>query len=105
MDKDSLLIHSLDGNHENWKPENKVAMHFGCHTIFHNKNRPRKIVTPETRKKISQSLKGRILSPEHRRNISEAQRGEKHYNWKGDKAKKASIRHRRYIERRRKKLV
>ena len=32
---DSLLIHSLDGNHDNWAPENKVNTHFGCHQSFH----------------------------------------------------------------------
>ena len=35
QDSDSLLIHSLDGNHENWAPENKVLTHHGCHQRFH----------------------------------------------------------------------
>lgn len=32
----SLSIHSLDGNHENWNPINKVPAHIACHTSFHN---------------------------------------------------------------------
>lgn len=38
-DADSLAIHSLDGNHENWKTENKSPSHIRCHSIFHNKNK------------------------------------------------------------------
>ncbi|KKL51521.1 hypothetical protein LCGC14_2294670 [marine sediment metagenome] len=34
--KDSLVIHSLDGDHENWTPENKVPTHHGCHGSHHN---------------------------------------------------------------------
>jgi len=33
--KKSLLIHSLDGNHDNMISENKVSSHKGCHTRFH----------------------------------------------------------------------
>jgi len=33
--KDSLSIHSLDGDHENWKPENKVPVHGNCHSRYH----------------------------------------------------------------------
>ena len=33
---ESLVIHSLDGNHENWNPENKVPAHNNCHCSFHN---------------------------------------------------------------------
>lgn len=39
--------------------------------------------TEEHRKKLSETLKGRVFSPEHRRKISEAGRRSKHYNWKG----------------------
>ena len=35
-DRDSLTIHNLDGNHENWSPDNKVPTHKGCHSINHN---------------------------------------------------------------------
>jgi len=33
---ESLVIHSLDGDHENWAPENKVPAHNNCHCSFHN---------------------------------------------------------------------
>jgi hypothetical protein len=35
LDSDSLFIHSLDGNHENWNPENKVPCHHKCHSTYH----------------------------------------------------------------------
>ncbi len=31
----SLALHSLDGNHDNWDPANKVPVHIACHTGFH----------------------------------------------------------------------
>ncbi len=33
---DSLAIHSLDGNHENWDPLNKGPTHKYCHNRHHN---------------------------------------------------------------------
>jgi len=36
---DCLSIHSLDGNHENWSPENKVSVHRSCHASNHDKRR------------------------------------------------------------------
>lgn len=46
----SLAFHSLDDNHDNWDPSNKVPAHFGCHSSFHTtKNNPMK--DPETAKK------------------------------------------------------
>lgn len=33
---DSLVIHSLDENHENWSHDNKVPTHRGCHVRFHH---------------------------------------------------------------------
>ncbi len=35
--RDAVAIHSLDGNHENWDPANKVPTHWGCHISFHNR--------------------------------------------------------------------
>jgi len=32
----ALDIHSLDGNHENWDPINKVSSHRSCHARYHN---------------------------------------------------------------------
>lgn len=34
-DSDSLHLHSIDGNHENWYPENKTPIHHKCHISFH----------------------------------------------------------------------
>lgn len=36
VDSDSLLIHSIDGNHDNWNKENKVPAHRRCHGSHHN---------------------------------------------------------------------
>ena len=33
---DSLVIHSLDEDHENWNHTNKVPTHYGCHSRYHN---------------------------------------------------------------------
>ena len=33
---ESLVIHSIDGNHDNWNPMNKTPMHLECHSSFHN---------------------------------------------------------------------
>jgi len=35
-ESDSLHVHSIDGNHENWNPKNKTPMHHKCHISFHN---------------------------------------------------------------------
>ncbi len=32
---DSLIIHSLDGNHRNWDHANKVPAHRACHNTHH----------------------------------------------------------------------
>lgn len=37
-ESDSLCVHSLDGNHDNWDPDNKVPTHKKCHTEYHAKN-------------------------------------------------------------------
>lgn len=36
LDDDSLILHSLDGNHVNWESSNKVPSHNDCHTRWHN---------------------------------------------------------------------
>jgi hypothetical protein len=33
--KNSLVIHSLDGNHKNWDLKNKVPAHNHCHVAYH----------------------------------------------------------------------
>jgi len=35
LNGDSLYIHSLDENHENWDPANKVPTHNACHVSYH----------------------------------------------------------------------
>jgi len=76
MDKYSLVVHSLDGNHNNWNPENKVPAHNICHLEYHSLNKPPK--SKETCKKLSEALKGHSVSEETRRKISEANKGRKH---------------------------
>lgn len=63
-ESDSLIIHSLDRNHENWDPPNKVPSHRSCHNTHHNLNS-----SPEV-------LVKRILGHV----------GEKHPKWKGEQA-------------------
>ena len=33
---DAIHIHSLDGDHDNWDPANKVPTHCACHIPYHN---------------------------------------------------------------------
>lgn len=72
---ESLIIHSLDGDHDNWDPENKVPTHRGCHASYHmfGDNNPAK--RPEVRKLLSKAKIGKYLgvvrSDEVRRNISD----------------------------------
>lgn len=79
-DSDSLVFHSLDGNHDNWNPENKVPAHFACHESYHHKGKTGS----------KHHLFGRKLSIEHRINISKSLLGEKNKTWKGDEAKERS---------------
>lgn len=46
-----LIVHSLDGNHNNWAPENKVPVHRKCHNTIHLKG---KSPSEETRRKQSE---------------------------------------------------
>lgn len=57
-DSDSLLIHSLDGNHNNWDPKNKVPVHRGCHSRFHISGNKNPMERPEARKKLSLATTG-----------------------------------------------
>ena len=66
QESESLHIHSLDGNHDNWDFKNKVAIHGKCHAKLHHLNKPESI---ETRKKMSLSRQGKGS-----------------YNWQGDEA-------------------
>jgi len=51
-DSESIDVHSLDGNHENWNPINKVPTHHGCHISYHNarKSLKQRSVLPYLRK-------------------------------------------------------
>lgn len=90
---DSLIIHSLDGNHSNWIPINKVPAHRRCHTTFHSPSK-----NPEVAKKISKALTGitrspetrakmsASMTPERREKISIMMSGPNNPNWKGANA-------------------
>ena len=66
---DSFDVHHRDADHKNDTLENLVAMHNGCHIKLHKTGR---IVSIETRAKISASGKGYIRSLEHRQAIAAA---------------------------------
>lgn len=83
VSSDSLIIHSLDGNHENWEPPNKVPCHQTCHISYHNKNS-----SPEVKVK-------RILGNS----------GKKHYNWKGEEASDIAKYYRNLRAKRRKEKI
>lgn len=71
-----LAVHSLDGNHENWLPENKVSVHKKCHNNYHNKLKAK---NPSYCRKLSLALTGRKFSPETiiRMSISQRKRQER----------------------------
>lgn len=52
-----------------------------------SKSHTGKKLSPEHAEKLRLTLIGRPVSPETRKKIADAQRGEKHWNWKGDKVK------------------
>jgi 5-methylcytosine-specific restriction endonuclease McrA len=54
QEKDSLAIHSLDGNHENWSPNNKVPVHNSCHIRHHRTGYK---ASTETRLRMSSAQK------------------------------------------------
>lgn len=79
-ESDSLLFHSLDGNHGNWEPSNKVPAHYGCHTGSHSKGDKNPMKDPEVAAKISKALMGKpkpwlrgdnhpMRRPEHRQRM------------------------------------
>ena len=80
-DANSLVFHSLDGDHENWEPSNKVPAHNGCHIRHHNNNRSLKTV----------------------KRMSEAKLGSKNPQWKGEEASNQAKYLRGWNKRRREK--
>lgn len=105
---ESLVIHSLDGNHDNWSPINKAPAHRRCHTTFHSPSK-----NPEVAKKISKALTGITRSPEtrakmsasmtleRRKRLSILMSGSNSPTWKGDKATDKSKYMREWRRRRR----
>jgi len=79
LNGDCVIIHSLDGNHNNWSADNKAPVHRRCHSRFHSPSKE-----PEVAKKISEALTGITRSAETRAKISASTRGSKSSNWKGD---------------------
>jgi 5-methylcytosine-specific restriction endonuclease McrA len=59
----SLNIHHVNGDHSDNRPENLAAVHRGCHTSFHKTGT---VLSPETRRKIGESMKGKPWSPARR---------------------------------------
>lgn len=66
LSSDAKVVHSLDGNHDNWDPDNKVLAHNGCHHTFHCKGIARPdmmddknpMKRSEVRDKVSEALSG-----------------------------------------------
>jgi len=93
LNGESLVIHSLDDNHDNWASENKTPAHRRCHTKFHSPSK-----NPEVAKKISIALTGITRSSETRAKMSAAKTpelkqklsvmmsGSKNPMWKGNEA-------------------
>lgn len=77
-DSDSLAVHSLDGNHNNWNSENKVFSHYGCHNRFHLTGDKNPMKRPESRKKIKDATQRHWdnMTPEER-----TERGRKLKQW------------------------
>ena len=80
-DSDSLCVHSLDENHDNWAPENKVPSHISCHTRFHKTGKHH---TEKTKKKISLAKLGEknaMFGRTGKKNPMFGRTGEKHPNF------------------------
>jgi len=101
MKSESLCFHSLDGNHNNWDPENKIPAHKNCHLRYHNEGDKNASKRSEVREKMSGAWTperkkaqgrrttemnkncvgkkhhffGKHLSEKHKRKISESNKG------------------------------
>lgn len=80
----SLTIHSLDGNHSNWDPSNKVPAHNGCHGPFHKKGDKNPMKDPRVKAKHLKSVR----TPEYRARVGEQWAGNKNPMKDPDIAKK-----------------
>ena len=93
--KSYLVIHSIDGNHDNWEISNKTPIHSGCHTKLHHIGKKH---TLETRLNMGRSRKGKNFTEEHKRKIALSKLGSKNPNWKGDDATEKQKRNRKKLE-------
>lgn len=75
----SLIIHSLDRNHENWSFDNKVPAHHNCHMRFNNKGEKCNFYG-----KPNKTMLGQKHTLETKLKISLTRIGHKNPNWKGD---------------------
>ncbi len=80
----SLLFHSLDGNHNNWDPANKVSAHFGCHSNYHNMGDKNVMKRPEVKIKQLASVR----TTKMRKHRSERMIGDKNPMKRSEVAKK-----------------
>ena len=39
IDNEDIHLHHIDGNHNNWKPNNLMAVHQSCHQYIHTSKR------------------------------------------------------------------
>lgn len=105
---DCVVIHSLDGNHNNWDKSNKVPAHRRCHSEFHSPSKD-----PEVAKKISNALNGitrsaetrskmsAAMTPERKKKLSIMMSGSNSPSWKGDDVSNATKYQREYRKRKR----
>ncbi len=40
IDQERVHLHHIDGNHNNWKPNNLMVVHESCHDYIHMSKRP-----------------------------------------------------------------
>ena len=60
VDGRSLVVHSLDGNHDNWESANKVPTHKGCHIAYHRGKDSVK-VTSDTSMSLPYSIRDKLV--------------------------------------------
>lgn len=66
LESESLVLHSLDGNHDNWDPDNKVPAHRGCHVKYHMSGKPK---TLEHRQKLRDVVTGKRHTEETKKKM------------------------------------
>lgn len=80
----SLLIHSLDGNHDNWDPNNKVPTHKGCHQSYHISGKPKTLKHKQKLRELNMGEKnprfGKTVTNESRIKMSKSHLGSVPWN-------------------------